>query len=138
MQPPQLPFNQTMIATQDHDVRGAYLKSSMKRRQVDDFVHQGPSIEDLDSKVRDYQQKAIFEDPARAREALNGWNPNNLNKIYNDFTHFRVWNRDEPSSHRAKMLDEVVWKPNPEVSWLVSYGENNTATFRKIDTHPQQ
>jgi hypothetical protein len=88
MHAPTLPFNQTSIASKDHDVRGAYMKSSLKRRQADDFVHQGPSIEDLNYRVRDYQSKPIFDDPEKAREVLNGRNPNNLNKIYNDFTHF--------------------------------------------------
>lgn len=34
------------------------------------------------------------------------------------------------------MLDEVVRKPNPESDRLVSYGNNNTATFKKIETSP--
>jgi hypothetical protein len=30
------------------------------------------------------------------------------------------------------MLDEVVRKPNPESNRLVSYGNNNTADYKKI------
>jgi len=39
MQAPKLPFNQTQFAPSDHDTRGAYMKSSLKRRKIDDFVH---------------------------------------------------------------------------------------------------
>ncbi len=72
--------------------------------------------------VRQGHTKPIYEDLERQKVKATDKNPM---KVYNNYTHFRVWGRDEQSREDVEPLDEIVKNP-AGVGKLVNYGMNNT------------
>ena len=125
-----MPFNSTAIASSNNDVRGAYNKTQRKRREIDEFIHGGPppeqTFQTLNQMVRKTEPQPIYKDIARQHMSASEFNPT---KVNNNYTHFRVWNRDTNSRNDIPMNPEMIMKPNPESRRLQSYGSNNTMSL---------
>ena len=75
--------------------------------------------------VRQYHTKPIYEDIEQQKIKPTD---RNQSKRYNNYTHCRVWNREEPSRPDAEPLDELV--KNPALPGKNAYGNNNTPSQR--------
>lgn len=99
------------------------MRSSLKRRQIDDFIQGGPGQEytkqQLNQLVSKNEPLPIYQDLERQRLPASEENPT---KVYNNYTHFRVWNRGQHSSRAAKPIDDVVRRETK----MVHYQNNNT------------
>jgi len=72
--------------------------------------------------VRNYNTKPIFGQSEMQKVKETDKNPS---KIYNNYTHYRVWGRDEASRDDVEPLDEIV--RNPAIAGkMLGYGNNNT------------